>query len=187
MRILIHACCGPCLLPVASKLRDDGHELTAYFYNPNVHPHAEHLRRLEAFKTAAEKSALATLPLPRYEPQGFFRAITYRERERCRLCYRLRLFEVAMAGRDDGFDAFTTTLLISPYQDIERVREAGEGAAAAAGVEFHFEDLRSLFPRIKPMAEELGLYRQKYCGCIYSEIEAEEGRRRKRKSRRGGA
>lgn len=186
MRILIHTCCGPCLLPVAEKLAADGHEITAYFYNPNIHPRSEHERRLEAFRAVVEQAGLRTLPAPEYEPQAFFRAITFRESERCRLCYRLRLFETALAGRDDGFEAFTTTLLVSPHQDQERLREAGEAAGRAAGVGFHCEDLRPLFPRIREMAESLDLYRQKYCGCLYSEIEAEEGRRRKRKGRRRG-
>ena len=187
MKLLIHACCGPCLLPVARKLRDDGHELAAYFYNPNIHPHAEHLRRLEAYEAAAQELGLKTLPSPRYEPQSFFRAVTFREDERCRLCYRLRLFEVALATRDDRFEAFTTTLLVSRYQDPEQIREAGEAAAAAAGVRFHFEDFRPLFPRVKEMAEQLGLYRQRYCGCLYSEIEAEQARRRTKERGRARA
>ena len=180
MRLLIHTCCGPCLLPVARKLRADGHGLAAYFYNPNIHPYAEHARRLEAFHKAAEELRLEVLPSPSYEPQTFFRAICFRESERCRLCYRLRLFEAALASRDDGFEAFTTTLLVSPYQDPEMIREAGEAAAGMAGVGFHVEDFRPLFPQVRAMAEELSLYRQRYCGCLYSEIEAENSRRRKR-------
>jgi len=187
MKLLLHTCCGPCLLPVAPKLRADGHELAAYFYNPNIHPAAEHARRLEACEAAARELGLRTLPPPSYEPQSFFRAVTFREEERCRLCYRLRLFEVALASRDDGFEAFTTTLLVSPHQNLEGIREAGEAAAAAVGVGFHFEDLRPLFPRVKEMAEELGLYRQRYCGCLYSEIEAQKTRRRNRERGRARA
>lgn len=182
--MLIHACCGPCLLPVAHKLRADGHELAAYFYNPNIHPYAEHLRRQEGFEKAAEELEVATLPPPRYDPRTYFRAVTFRERERCRLCYRLRLHEAALAARDEGFEAFTTTLLVSPYQNLELLREVGEAAAAAAGVSFEYNDFRPLFPRVKEMADNLGLYRQNYCGCIYSEIEAAEARRRKKERRR---
>jgi len=180
MQMLIHTCCGPCLLPAAHKLRDDGHELTAYFYNPNIHPHAEHTRRLEAYQTAVDKLGLATLPSPAYEPQSFFRAVTFREDERCRLCYRLRLFEAALAARDAGFEAFTTTLLISPYQNLDLIRETGDAAAEAAEVKFLFQDLRPLFSRIRAMAQELELYRQHYCGCLYSELEAEISRRRRK-------
>jgi len=184
MRLLIHTCCAPCLLPVAQKLRADGHELAAHFYNPNIHPYAEHLRRLEAFEKVAEELKVETLPPPRYDPRTYFRAVTFRERERCRLCYRLRLHEAALASRDQGFEAFTTTLLVSPYQDFEAIRDIGEAAAEAAGVTFHFDDFRPLFHRVKEMAEELGLYRQKYCGCLYSEVEAAEARGRKKERRR---
>jgi hypothetical protein len=187
MKTLLHTCCGPCLVPVARKLRADGHELAAYFYNPNVHPHAEHALRLDAFAKAAQALELATLPVPGYEPQTFFRAVTFREDERCLLCYRLRMFEAALACRDAGFEAFTTTLLVSPYQDQDDLRAVGEAAAENASVKFHFEDFRPLFRQVKDMAEELALYRQKYCGCLYSEIEAAQSRRAKEGRRRARA
>jgi predicted adenine nucleotide alpha hydrolase (AANH) superfamily ATPase len=187
MRILLHTCCGPCMLPVAEKLRADGHDVATYFYNPNIHPRAEYERRLEAYQAAAQALGVNSLPPPQYEPQSFFRAVTFREDERCRLCYQLRLFEAALACRDDGFDAFTTTLLVSPYQDIEAIRRVADAAAAAVEVRFHFEDFRPLFPRAKEMAQGLDLYHQKYCGCLYSEIEAEEGRRRKKERGRARA
>jgi predicted adenine nucleotide alpha hydrolase (AANH) superfamily ATPase len=179
MKLLLHTCCGPCLLPVARKLQA-GVELAAYFYNPNIHPRTEHELRLQAFHTAAQTLGLPTLPEPRYEPQTFFRAVTFREEERCRLCYRVRLFETALAARDAGIEAFTTTLLISPHQDQKLIREVAEAAAEAVEVQFHFEDFRPLFPQVRGLAEPLGLYRQKYCGCLYSEIEAESSRRARR-------
>ena len=187
MKSLIHTCCGPCLLPVARKLRADGREPAAYFYNPNIHPQAEHARRLEAFRGACAQLGIALLPPPEYEPRVFFRAVTFREDERCRLCYRVRMFEAALATRDEGIAVFTTTLLVSPYQDQDRIREAGATAAEAAGVKFHFEDFRPLFAQVRELAEELGLYRQTYCGCLYSEIEAERSRRTKRERRRARA
>ncbi len=241
MKILVHTCCGPCLLPVARKLLGDGHHLTAYFYNPNIHPRAEHELRLEAFRRAAQALQLTTLPVPEYDPQTFFRAVTggtgrlrppvgagfhpgpllradpeigpYTAREgglnpcdrlracpeqregaasvpqgdRCPLCYRMRLFAAALAARDAGIEAFTTTLLVSPHQDQERIREAAEAAAHSADVHFHFEDFRPLFAQVRELAQPLGLYRQKYCGCLYSEIEAERSRRDRRERRHAGA
>lgn len=183
MRILLHTCCGPCMLPVAEKLLAEQHDVGTYFYNPNIHPRAEYERRLEAYQAAVKSLGLEMLPPPQYEPQAYFRAITFREEERCRLCYQLRLFEAALACRDDRFDAFTTTLLVSPYQDLDVIRGVGEAAAAAVEVKFHFEDFRPLFPRTREMAGKLDLYHQKYCGCLYSEIEAEEGRRKKERGR----
>lgn len=187
MKLLLHACCGPCLLAVAPKLKTDGHELTAYFFNPNIHPLAEQTRRIEAFEQAAAWLEIPVLPVPGYEPQSYFRAVTFREDERCRLCYRVRLFEAGLACRDDGCEAFTTTLLVSPYQQQDGIREAGEAAAQAAGVGFLFEDFRPLFGSERPVTTELGMYRQKYCGCLYSEIEAAKARNAKAARRGAGA
>lgn len=172
-RILLHACCGPCATYPTVRLRDEGFVVTAFWYNPNIHPFSEHERRRAALEQFAAAVQLATLIAPDYEMAGFFRAVVGQEafRERCRICYRLRLERTAQAARAGGYDAFTTTLLISPYQDEEALREIGTAAGEAAGVPFYYERFREGWSVRGRMAREHQLYRQQYCGCVYSEWE----------------
>jgi predicted adenine nucleotide alpha hydrolase (AANH) superfamily ATPase len=111
-----------------------------------------------------------------YEMPAYFRAIVGHEAfgERCAICYRLRLERTAQVARQHRFDAFTTTLLISPYQQQALIRGIGEGLASQYGLQFHFENLRSGWSERGHMAREHGMYQQHYCGCIYSESEAAE-------------
>lgn len=172
-RILMHACCGPCATYPTVRLREEGFAVTALWFNPNIHPYTEHERRREALAQFAAAVQLEVLVEPAYELVEFFRAVAGREafRERCRICYRLRLERTAQAARAGGFDAFTTTLLISPYQDEAVLREIGTAAGEAAGVPFYYERFRQGWSIRGQMARAYGLYLQKYCGCVYSEWE----------------
>jgi predicted adenine nucleotide alpha hydrolase (AANH) superfamily ATPase len=111
-----------------------------------------------------------------YEMPAYFRAVVGHEtfRERCAICYRLRLERTAQAAQQNGFDAFSTTLLISPYQQQAVIRGIGDELAGLRGLEFYFENLRRGWSERGHMAREHQLYQQRYCGCIYSEYEAAE-------------
>jgi predicted adenine nucleotide alpha hydrolase (AANH) superfamily ATPase len=179
MRVLLHTCCGPCALAVCEALREGGREVSGFFYNPNIHPHQEFERRRQALAQAAEALSLAMIWRDEYGLVPFLRRVVFHEAERCPICYRMRLEAAAETAAEQGFDAFTTTLLISPYQDQEGIHLAGEEAAAAAGTAFLFQDFRPLFRAGHRRAKEMGLYCQNYCGCIYSEMEAAIRRSRK--------
>jgi predicted adenine nucleotide alpha hydrolase (AANH) superfamily ATPase len=180
MRVLLHTCCGPCSLEVCDALRWGGHDPLGFFYNPNIHPFAEFERRRQTMAEAAEALALPMIWRDEYGLVEFLRRVVFHEQERCRLCYEMRLGAAAEAAAREGCQAFTSTLLVSPYQDQGVLREVGERAAASAGVEYLAEDFRPLFRQGHRRAKEMGLYCQNYCGCIYSEMEAARQRRRGR-------
>ncbi len=169
--ILLHCCCGPCAIEVVNSLREQGHDVTAFWYNPNIHPFLEHQRRLESMQALAQKLDLPLIIEAGYDMVDYFRAVVGHEGDRCPDCYRLRLGRTAEVAREKGFDSFTTTLLSSPYQKHELLRQIGEELAAECRVEFHYQDFRKGFRESHRIARELELYRQKYCGCIYSEWE----------------
>ena len=106
-----------------------------------------------------------------YDMLDYFRSVVGHEGNRCTDCYDMRLNKTAQLASDSGFDAFCTTLLISPYQDQYLIKEVGDRAAARNNTSFYFKDFRDGFRESQQMAKELDLYRQKYCGCIYSEWE----------------
>ena len=170
-KILLHTCCGPCATYTVKRLRQQDWEVNSFWYNPNIHPYREHQRRLEALQSFVKGANLPLIIPEGYEMVRYLRAVVGHEGERCPDCYRLRLGRTAQAAAEGGYDAFSTTLLISPYQKHELLREVGEEMAKRHGVAFYYEDLRPGFPESRSMARELGLYLQGYCGCIYSEWE----------------
>lgn len=169
MKIMVHTCCAPCGTYVFKRLGEEGHRLKALYFNPNIHPDVEHERRRETLETYVRRIGLE-VTFEDYEPQAYWDAIgTERNRPaRCERCYRLRLERTAEAARDSGCDAYTTTLLISPYQDHDRLAAIGHEVAAAKGIPFHYEDYRTGYRESRNLAKEAGLYRQRYCGCIFS-------------------
>lgn len=169
--VLLHACCGPCATYPVEHLRRQGLEVTAFWYNPNIHPFLEHQRRLEAMQSAAQAMALPLIISQGYDMVGYFRAVVGHEGERCGHCFRLRLSRTAEAAREGAFTSFTTTLLVSPYQRHDVLREVGQQVAGEQRVEFLYQDLRPGFEECRRMGQELDLYRQRYCGCVYSEWE----------------
>ena len=170
-KILLHACCGPCAIYTVNRLRDDGFDVTGFWYNPNIHPFTEHRSRLESMCDAAKALNMPLIVAEGYDMIDYFRAVVGHEGERCGDCFRLRLKRTAAVARERGFDAFTTTLLISPYQEHDLLRDVGWEVASEEGISFHYEDFRPGFRESHRMSRELGLYHQKYCGCVYSEWE----------------
>lgn len=180
MNVLLHTCCGPCTIYPLRRLRERGHRVTGFFYNPNIHPYLEYRRRLETLARYAGEVDLPMVWRDSYDLEQYLRAALADPGNRCRACYRLRLAAVAAEARRQGLGAFTTTLLVSPYQKHELIREIGEEMAAGAGLDFLYEDFRPGWRKAMEEARALDLYRQPYCGCIFSEKE------RYSKPRRGG-
>lgn len=169
MDILLHSCCGPCSVAVFEELRELGHSFTSYFYNPNIHPYQEHKARLVSWQELCQQEEVAMLCQADYPLEGWLAEVAQNPDERCGFCYYSRLKETAKTAKDQGFSAFSTTLLISPYQNRELIIQIGQEVAAQNQVEFFSRDFRPLFRQGQQKAREMGLYLQKYCGCIYSE------------------
>ena len=172
MRILLHTCCAPCVVAPLAELSGKGHEIFAFFYNPNIMPYREFGKRLAAFREFAEKRSIPYIINEEYALESTLRRFLDRGNvSRCRVCYEIRLHETARLTAQKGFDAFTTTLLVSPYQEHKAICDAGEAAAAKFGVKFFHTDWRPLFNHAHEEAKAQGLYMQSYCGCIFSEEE----------------
>jgi predicted adenine nucleotide alpha hydrolase (AANH) superfamily ATPase len=147
-----------------------GIQTTSLFYNPNIQPEVEYLKRKENLQKALGGKVGDIIEIG-YNPQEHAKAIMGQEPEfpkRCLNCYRLRLTETARQAKEKGFDMFSTTLLVSPYQQHEDLKKIGQETAEQSGVEFYYHDWRLNFREGQNLAKESGIYRQKYCGCLYS-------------------
>lgn len=174
MNLLLHMCCGPCSCYPVKVLREQGIEPTGYFFNPNIHPYKEWDMRLKAAEEFAARSEMKIITDKHYMLRDFLRralAAEQVENGRCRMCYTWRLEETARCAAENGFDAFTSTLFYSIYQQHELMKETAEHFAKVYGVKFHYEDFRPGWQEGIDMSVEMGLYRQPYCGCIFSEEE----------------
>ena len=152
-------------------LQEQGHDVSGAFVNPNIHPYLEFERRREAARQACD-----TLNVPMVHEDGyglteFLRAVVGHEDERCTACYAMRLDRVAELAAELGFDGFSTSMLVSTQQDHDAIRQAGEAAAARHAVQFVARDFRPGVMDGVRESKKMGLYRQQYCGCIYSEWE----------------
>jgi len=155
-----------------SCLRDSGLQLSGIFYNPNIHGLPEYNNRKKEVVEFSRKENLEVI-YPEYRPVDFFRAVNLQEAkpQRCQLCWALRLKATARAAKEGGFGLFSTTLLVSPYQDQEALRKVGEASAEEEGVDFYYADFRAGFRQAHELAKARGIYCQNYCGCIYSQVE----------------
>lgn len=169
--LLLHICCGPCSIYSWSELEKKGFNLHGYFFNPNIHPYREFATRMESLSLLARQENKDITIDQRYLMEDYLRLVVNREEQRCQLCYRMRLEETARKAREKGIENISTTLLISPYQKHELLKELGEKIAQEHGLRFVYEDLRPGFRESMRLAREKGLYMQGYCGCIYSEKE----------------
>jgi len=171
MKILLHVCCANCTIYPVQELRKDGIEVFGVFYNPNIHPYQEYRRRLEAVKEYSDRIDLRMTYHDEYALEEFLQNVVFRENERCWYCYYTRLKRAAQLAKREKFDFFTTTLLYSKFQKHEKVKEIGEELAREYGVKFYYRDFRKGWKAGIEISNDLGLYRQQYCGCIYSEKE----------------
>ncbi len=169
--LLLHCCCAHCTAYSVSYWRRQGFEVSAFWYNPNIHPYMEHQSRLEAMKSLARQLDLPLIISEGYGIIDYFRQVVGHEPRRCRYCFRLRLKKTAEMAQEMGLDAFTTSLIISPHQEHDLLREVGVSLAQETGLDFRYADLRKHYSDSRHMTKELNLYRQQYCGCVYSEWE----------------
>lgn len=171
MKLLMHICCAPCTVYPIKELRSDGHDICGLFYNPNIHPYREYRRRLDTLATYADQDKLNVIYPEEYNIENFLRNIVFREKDRCRYCYFERLKYVALRAKEEDFDGFTTTLLYSKYQNHEMIKHIGENIALEHKIIFYYRDFRIGWQEGIKISKQMGLYRQPYCGCIYSEKE----------------
>jgi len=181
MKLLFHSCCAPCTAASVESLCKEGITPTLFWFNPNIHPVAEYQNRRDALLAIAGLKNLPVETIDEYGLYSFTKEVGSEIEfgKRCRVCYHIRLERVASRAAELGFDAFSTSLLISPYQDQDLIRKTGEEAAERYGVEFLYRDFRPLFRESLAQVRDLGMYMQKYCGCIFSEADRYAGKNRK--------
>jgi predicted adenine nucleotide alpha hydrolase (AANH) superfamily ATPase len=171
MNILLHTCCGPCTLYPLRTLRGAGHKVTGFFFNPNIHPYQEYIRRRDALVQMAHMESMPLVMRDDYDLEVFLGNVAAVPVHRCTYCYASRLRATARVAFEEGFDAFSASLLYSRYQKHDEIRALGEQIGREYGVHFHYQDFRPGWQEGIRLSKELGLYRQQYCGCIYSEKE----------------
>ncbi len=181
MKLLLHACCAPCANQCVASLLGEGLSPTLFWYNPNIHPYTEYTNRLDSLRTFADTQGAALIEDGTYGLRSFLEMVGSRYDTRCLPCYGMRLERTAAYAAAHGYDGFSTTLLISPYQQHDALRALGEEAATRHGIAFVYRDFRPLFRPGQQFARQAEYYMQKYCGCIFSE----EDRYMKRSTPRG--
>ncbi|MDY6029431.1 MAG: epoxyqueuosine reductase QueH [Acidaminococcaceae bacterium] len=169
MKILLHACCGPCACYPTAKMELEGKEFDILFYNPNIHPYKEFKQRLHALTELCRKKEYNLIVDKSYPLEQTLEGMVTSSGGRCGFCYKMRMRYTAAFAKEYGYDCFSTTLLVSPYQRHELLKAEAEKAAAEFGVPFLYEDFRKGFEQGTEMSIALGLYRQQYCGCVFSE------------------
>ncbi len=171
MKLLLHICCGPCSIYPVRILRDEGIEVMGFFKNDNIHPFTEHEKRREALVDYTAETGLRVFYSEEYKMEEFLRSVVFRESDRCVVCYYQRLKATALFAKKGKFDAISTTLLYSKFQNHDLIRQTGEAVAKEAGIDFLYRDFREGWKEGIEESKRLGMYRQQYCGCIYSEKE----------------
>ena len=170
-KVLLHICCGPCAVYPLKVLKEKGYEVMGLYYNPNIHPLKEYLRRAGSAEKAARSLGIRIIRLDKeYDPQKFLRMMIFREEQRCFLCYQYRLERTRNMALKGGFDYFTSTLLFSKRQKHDLIRSVGESLGKEKCA-FLYEDFRQGWREGRKTADDMELYKQDYCGCIYSEFE----------------
>lgn len=172
-KLLLHACCAPCASPAIERLKDF-FDIFVYFYNPNIDTEKEYYLRAEELKRFCAAFNVPAI-IAHYKPSDFYERVKGLEDlpegdKRCFICYRLRLFDSAKYAKENAFDYFTTTLTLSPLKNAEKLNETGYSAEKELGVKFLPSDFkkRNGYMRSIELSKEYGLYRQNYCGCIFS-------------------
>lgn len=171
MKILLHTCCAPCSVYPVLALREKGFDVTAFFYNPNIHPFLEFKRRLESVEYFCTMNEIPLIIEGQYQLNDFLRAIVFQEHQRCSICQSLRIEKTLGIAESLGFELFTTSLLYSRYQKHNEIKEQCETLTEKSKTAFYYEDFREGWQYGIDVSRTQGLYRQPYCGCIYSEQE----------------
>ena len=167
MKLLLHVCCAPCLSGAHLALAGEDFDLTGYFYNPNIYPADELARRIDALRKYDVIAGSRSIIVDDYDP-GILSEYGQNNEGKCGACFSERLGSTAEYAKQNGFDAFSTTLLISPYQKHELIRSVGEEVSERSGVYFYYGDMRPFYRESVNISRSIGLYRQRYCGCNFS-------------------
>jgi len=183
VKILLHSCCGPCTIYPLSILKSQNHDVTAYYYNPNIHPYKEFKRRLSTLQEYSIYEKFSLIAENQYGLTEFLQKVVFNEKARCPICYEMRLEKTAAYAAENGFDGFTTTLLYSRYQNHELIIDKCQKLVEAYSLQFIYEDFRQGWQEGIDLSIEKEMYRQPYCGCIYSEQERYDKSLRKKKSK----
>jgi predicted adenine nucleotide alpha hydrolase (AANH) superfamily ATPase len=189
--LLLHSCCGPCSVIPLQIFADQNRNLDIFYCNPNIHPQAEYLLRLETLQKHAQDIGVR-IHVARYQPELWeanvgvlggpypliegsadFDANNQSRKQRCTACYRLRFEQLAEFAANQGYQSICTTLSISPYQYIDIIKDVIIDCADKYGINAEFKDFREYFNQATKRSRELGMYRQNYCGCRYSDLEAQ--------------
>lgn len=174
MKLLLHICCAPCSVAIVDKFRKMPEiELSGFFFNPNIHPYEEYIKRRGAVERMAGEYSIRVEYEDVCNPEYWKKSLIGEKEIRCRTCYSIRLDKAARYAAENNFDAYTTSLLISPYQNHELIKSLGEEFARKYGVQFYYEDFRSIYHTGRNLSRGKGYYMQKYCGCLYSYSESD--------------
>lgn len=172
-KLLLHTCCAPCVIVPVEQLHAD-YEISSFFYNPNIHPNAEYLKRLNELIKLAKELDLKII-IPEYDFQRWLELAKGLEEEaeggkRCAVCFKMRLQEAAKFAQEKNFDTFTTTLTISPHKNATLINRIGTEIAEQYHIEFLAANFkkRDGYRRSIELSRKYNLYRQNYCGCIFS-------------------
>lgn len=171
MKVFLHVCCGPCTIYPLSTLREKGIEVTGHFFNPNIHPFKEFQRRLSTLQDYAFDCKFPLVLDTSYGLVDFVRKVAFNEAERCNICYHMRLEKTVSLAKEMGFNAFSTTLLYSKYQRHLHLISLCEKLSIKYNIPFYYQDFREGWQYGIDASKKLEMYRQPYCGCIYSEQE----------------
>lgn len=170
MKLLMHTCCAPCSVYCIDNLREQNIEPTLYWYNPNIHPYKEYQARRDCLKDYANNIGITAIFEEEYGLKEFCKNVIDDLENRCtNYCYKVRLEKTIQYAKQNGYDTFTTTLFVSPYQKHDQLKKICEELAQKYDINFLYIDFRSGFRQGQAKARELGLYMQKYCGCVFSE------------------
>ncbi len=180
MKVFLHVCCGPCTIYPLTVLKEQGIEVTGHFFNPNIHPFKEFQRRLSTLQDFAEDVQLPLILDSEYGLTDFVRKVAFHEAERCNICYFMRLEKTVSLAKKMGFDAFSTTLLYSKYQRHDHLKALCEKFSTQYNISFYYQDFREGWQYGIEVSKKLEMYRQPYCGCMYSEQERYDKNLRKK-------
>lgn len=174
MKILLHICCGPCATIAIERLKEKNFEITGFLYNPNIYPIEEYNLRLKNAENVAKKNNIEIMPSS-YENNEWYKKIKGYEDEkeggkRCELCIKMRLTKTGEKAKEEGFDMFSTTLTTGINKDSKLIVLYGASISDSLSLPFYSEDFKKNagFQRSVALSKEMGLYRQRYCGCLYS-------------------
>jgi predicted adenine nucleotide alpha hydrolase (AANH) superfamily ATPase len=183
MKLLMHICCGNCALYPLKHFEEKNIQVHGLWFNPNIHPEKEYRKRRDAVKILQTRWGLEVEYAGHYAVEPFLERIASHDGDRCEACYTMRLDETARAAKTMGADGFTTSLLVSPFQKFSVLIETGREIERKHAIRFHDEDLRAGWDEGRALSREMGLYRQYYCGCIFSKEERDTERQARRHAR----